>query len=55
MSKVTLELEIDARQKRLALIREEDRQLVKELSELWKEHSAITSGAMDAKDVSPKS
>lgn len=35
MSTATLEVEIDAKQKRLAYIRSEERQLVSELDVLW--------------------
>lgn len=50
-SATVIEVEIDAKQKRLAYIREEDRQLVEELGELWKERIELTAGAKDASDV----
>lgn len=40
-------IEIDAKQKRLAYIRTEERQLVEELEVLWKEQKQSIAGAQD--------
>jgi len=55
MSKATIKALIDAKQKRLALILDEERQLVQELHALWKEYSEITSGVLPASVESQKS
>lgn len=50
-TEVVIRVDIDARQKRLAYIREEERQIVKELNILWQEVNELTDGAKDASDV----
>ncbi|CAL9979333.1 hypothetical protein VPHD148_0223 [Vibrio phage D148] len=50
-TKAVIEVDIDAKQKRLAFIRKEERQLVEELSVLWKERSELTCSATAANAV----